>query len=415
MDVMIIGAGASGLMCAYVAMKRGLSVLIIEKNEKAGKKIYITGKGRGNLTNLSSQEEFLKHIVRNPKFLYSALANFSPEDAMAFFEKQGVALQVERGKRVFPQSGHASDITKALLQSLSHPLVTIHYEETLLSIEKTEEGFFLTTTRGTYQTPSLVLATGGCSYSSTGSTGDGYRFAEKLGHHITPLVGSLNALKMKKPFPYGLHNLSLKHVILTAKYEKKVFSEFGDLDFYPSSIEGPIALKISTLINRFPPEKVSLEINLKPALSEEQLQERLIKEQQKTSNQNYKDLLKTLLPLSFVSYFASFLHVKMEDSCRNMTTSTRKEIIQRLHHFPLDYAGLDLLDRAIVTSGGVMVQEINSKTMESKLVPGLYFTGEIIDVDGMTGGYHLQIAWSTGYAAGNAIADRIAPSKDLGK
>jgi len=408
MRVIIIGAGASGLMAAIEAAKGGHEVWILEKNEKAGKKIYITGKGRCNVTNNCDVNNFVKNIITNPKFLYSALNRFKPSDTMNFFESKGVDLITERGNRVYPKSYIASDITKCLLEEAIKNKVRILYKNEVKDINYKDNKFYISImyNQANYTQmicDKLILATGGASYPSTGSNGQGYTFLKKLGHTINPLIPGLVRIECKDAFLRDLDGLNLKNVNLTAITKSKTYSFFGELDFYNKGIEGPISLKLSSYINKYN-EDISLFIDLKSALNEEQLDVRLLKEFDKEKNAPLKKVMKELLPQKLINSFLNVAHLDGDKNINTITVQERKTIINYLKNFPLRFSKLDSLDRAVVTVGGVDVKEVNPRTMESKLVNGLYICGELLDVDALTGGFNLQIAFTTGYCAGQAIA-----------
>lgn len=411
MRVIVIGAGASGLMAALEAAKGGHEVWILEKNEKAGKKIYITGKGRCNVTNNCDVNNFIKNVITNPKFLFSALNKFKPSDTMNFFESNNTPLVVERGNRVYPQSYKASDITKCLVEECQKYKVRILYKNEVKDIQKKDGKFLISImyNQASYNQmicDKLVMATGGISYPSTGSTGQGHTYLQKLGHNITPLLPALIRIECRDAFLKSLDGQNLKNVELTAITPSKKYSFFGELDFYNKGIEGPISLKLSSYLNKCN-EKIDLFIDLKTALNEEQLDARLLKEFEKDKNANLKKIFKELLPHKLVDPFISVSHLDGEKVVNSITTQERKVIISFLKKFPLRFGKLDSIERAVVTCGGVDVKEINPRTMESKLVEGLYIVGELIDVDALTGGFNLQIAFSTGYCAGSAIAELI--------
>ena len=402
MDIIVVGGGASGLFFSLNASKKGHNVTVIERNEKVGKKLFITGKGRCNVTSDSDNKTIMNHIVNNPKFLYSALNRWSSVDTINFFSSHGCPLVTERGNRVFPQSGKSYDIIRTLHSECIKEGVIFIYKERVISAYKNNERFVVKTQNGRiFQSDALVIATGGKSYSATGSSGDGYYLASSFSHHIISPVGALVPLKVKETIPSSLFNLTLKNVTLKASGEKFSFSKFGDLEFLPSSLTGPIALTISSYINR--KDNVKLELDLKPSLSEEQLTNRILREIKEKRNNVVLDLLKTLLPISFISLFLSKCDVEENKSLDVLLKEERDKIVFYLKHFPFTYIGLDNIDHAIVTSGGVDVKEINPSTMESKLVKNLFFIGEVIDVDALTGGFNIQIAFSSAYLASEAL------------
>ena len=402
LSAIIIGAGPAGLSAAIHASQFGAKVLVLEKNEKAGKKLFITGKGRCNVCNDCTPQEFIANVMRNPHFLHSAFANFSAQDAMAFFEGEGVPLEVERGKRVFPRSHKAYDITDALVHKAMKQGVSFHFEEPVLRIEDSPEGFLVRTARREYRANHVVIATGGLAYPSTGSTGDGHRFATAFGHAVTSLRPGLVGLKISDPIPSNLENLTLKNVALSYQDGKKRKTEFGELTFRRGFLDGPIALTVSSRLSNL--ESPSLSLDLKPALSLEQLDARLEREIQKDRKQTLHNLLSSLLPQDFIPFFASISKIDLSRTVSDFRKEERLALAKALKGLPLHFAGLNPFERAVITVGGVSVKEISSSTMESKLIPGLYFAGEVLDVDALTGGFNIQIALSTGALAGDAIA-----------
>ena len=401
MKVLIIGAGPAGLMCAHQASLKGHEVIIIEKNEKAGKKIYITGKGRCNITNDCSETEFIKNVVSNPKFMYSAINSFSCSNTIDFFESRKVPLVVERGNRVFPKSYHASDITKALLDACRD--VDIHLNETVKNIYKEGNDFIVITNKSEYVVDKVVIATGGISYPSTGSTGDGYSFARSFGHTIVEPVAGLNGLIVKEKISPTLKDFTLKNVSLIAKCGKKTIEEFGELTFLSNGLGGPISLTISSLINRFNPKEVKLFIDLKPPLSNETLDARIVKDIAKKPNVTYISFLRGFMPAAIIPLFLEKTKIPSDKMMHSFTVEERKIMVSNLKGLEFSFVSLDKIDRAIITSGGVSVKEVNAKTLESKKVSGLYFAGEVLDLDAFTGGFNMQIALSTGYLAGNSL------------
>lgn len=401
MKVLVIGAGPAGLMAAYTASSNGHEVVLIEKNEKAGKKIYITGKGRCNITNACNNEEFIKNIVSNPKFMYSSINAFSCNDTMNFFENRNVPLVVERGNRVFPQSYHASDITKALLEACKN--VDIHLNEEVKKITKEDENFVIITNKSSYVVDKVIVATGGISYPTTGSTGDGYKFASSFGHNIISPVAGLNGLIVKDKIPAVLKDFTLKNVSLIAKCGKKTYEEFGELTFLSNGLGGPISLTISSLINRFNPNEVKLYVDLKPPLSQEMLDSRIVRDIAKKPNVTFISFLRGFMPAALIPLFIKKVGIEDDKMMHSLTVEERRKMVSCLKGLEFDFVSLDKIERAIVTSGGVSVKQINAKTMESKLVPGLYFAGEVLDVDAFTGGFNMQVALSTGKVAGNLL------------
>ena len=396
MKIIVIGAGPSGLICSYKLRERGFDVILIDKNEKVGRKIYITGKGRCNVTNNCTREEFFDNIVTNPKFLYSAYNAFNSQDTMELFESNGVPLVTERGNRVFPVSYNAGDIAETLYRINKNSGVQIKLNETVKNVYKKEDAFVVETNKNIYTADRVVISTGGKSYSHTGSTGDGYKFAKNFGHTIINPVPGLTALKIKEEIPTNLYKFTLKNVALKAKYGNTKIQEFGEITFYKEGVAGPISLTISSLINKVEIEKVSLEIDFKPALDNSKLDQRIIRETQNKANKTVEDLIHKLLPSDIVPWFIKNSGIKPDRLVIDLKKEEREQILSNLKSFKLTYLGLDDIDHAIITSGGISVKEINPKNLESKLVNGLFFTGEVIDVDAFTGGFNMQIAFSTG-------------------
>ena len=401
----MIGGGAAGMMTAVSAAERGASVTLLEPNERLGKKLNITGKGRCNLTNNTGLEELLANIPRNGKFLYSAFSRFNAQDAMAFFENLGVPLKTERGNRVFPVSDRAFDVSAALERRLKALRVRL-VRDRAKSL-KIQDGAVrgVTGERGRYPAEAVILATGGVSYPATGSTGEGHRMAEEAGHTVTPLRGSLVPLR---DFGVGksLQGLSLRNVELTVfENSRKIYTDFGELVFTHFGLSGPLILSASAHMRRFGERAYHLEIDLKPALEEPALDRRLLLDFEKYSNQDFCNALDDLLPKKLIPEIVRISEIDPREKVHDVTREQRRGLLQILKHFPVAIAGPCPVTDAIVTSGGVKVKEIDPSAMASKLVRGLYFAGEIIDVDAYTGGFNLQIAWSTGRAAGIAAAE----------
>lgn len=397
MRVIVIGAGPSGLMCSYQLRNKGYDVVLMDKNEKVGKKIYITGKGRCNITNNCSKEEFFNNVVNNPKFLYSAYNSFTSQDTIEFFESRGVKLITERGNRVFPASYRPEDIVHCLYDINKKSGVDIKLNEPVISITKQDEVFKVVTKKNAYEADKVVIATGGKSYAHTGSSGDGYRFAKEFGHTIIDPVPGLITLRIKEEIPANLYRFTFKNVSLKAFAPKFKHEEFGEITFYKEGVAGATALTISSLINRMDPKDVSIEIDFKPALSYEKLDARVIREIQSGESKNIEELIHKLLPKEIVKWFIQIAKLNPNSSISDLKKEVREKIVNNLKAFKLTYIGLDDIDRAVITSGGVNVKEVNPNTLESKLVPGLYFAGEVLDVDCFTGGFNLQTALCTGY------------------
>ena len=413
-NVCIIGGGAAGLMAAYAAAKNGHNVLLFEKNEKLGKKIYITGKGRCNFTNDVSPDEFSQNIVRGEKFLRGAIYTFSPQKAISFFEEHGLSVKIERGNRAFPTSDHASDVTKTLEKACKSVGVDIRLNEKVTKICREESAMSnigimsrvveLQTEKGEYPCDVAIVATGGLSYPSTGSTGDGYAFANALGHSVTDLKCGLCGLNAKDDFCKELQGLTLKNVSFCVKSgNKKVYEELGEMLFTHFGVSGPIVLSVSSLINRLHLDALTAYIDLKPALDEPTLDKRLLRDFEKYKNKRICNGLVELLPQKLIPVVLSLCGISQEKAVNAITKAERAGLVKILKGIPLKISSLRGFNEAIITSGGVALSEINPKTMESKKVGGLKFCGEVLDVDACTGGFNMQIAFATGYAAGDTV------------
>lgn len=405
--VAVIGGGAAGLMAAYAAAKNGNKVEVFEKNEKCGKKIYITGKGRCNVTHECPPDEFLQNVVNNSKFLTGAIYNFSPERCVQFFEDGGTTLKLERGNRYFPVSDKASDVTKCLENYCKNAGVTFNFNEKVLKLtclHSTMRGII--TEKGEYGFDRVVVCTGGLSYPSTGSAGDGYKFAEDCGHAVTNLKPALCGLNLKGDFYKNLQGLNLKNVELSVFYKKKLIKNFfGEALFTHFGISGPIVLSASSIINSLNLNEVKLAFDFKPALSLEQLDKRLLRDFDEFKNKSVSNCLKQLLPVTLIPEILTRSGISEDKKVNSVTREERARLLTTIKNFDMLVASLRDFSEAIVTSGGVDVKQINPKTMESKIIKGLYFCGEVLDVDAFTGGFNLQIAFSTGFAAGSNIKD----------
>lgn len=403
----MVGGGAAGMMAAITAAEQGAKVRLLEPNERLGKKLNITGKGRCNVTNNCPVEELMAHIPRNGRFLYSALTRFTSADSMAFFEGLGVPLKTERGNRVFPQSDSAFDVSGALKRRMEK--LGVRWEHDRATAVMTEDGAVSAVKgeKGTYPAQAVILATGGVSYPGTGSTGDGYRMAAELGHTIVEPRGSLVPLVSDDACCGKMQGLALKNVQLSAENEKgkAVFTEFGEMLFTHFGVSGPLVLSASAHLRDWDKHSYRLVIDLKPALSEEKLEERLLRELREQSNRDMDNVLRKLLPSSMVPVFCERLQISPELKANSLKKEQRRALLRELKHFAVSITGSRPVAEAIVTSGGVKVGEVKPADMESKKVSGLFFAGEILDVDAYTGGFNLQIAWSTGRAAGLAAAE----------
>lgn len=404
--IAIIGGGAAGMMASIFAARRGAEVHVYEKNEKTGKKLYITGKGRCNLTNACDMEELLESVKSNKKFLYSAFYGFTNENAMDFFEKEGLKLKVERGNRVFPLSDRSADVLDTLRRSMKQAGVRVHLNTEVKRVLKNDTGFILQLVDGTKDmADKVIVATGGISYESTGSTGDGYRFAEEFGLKVTECCPSLVPFNVREDWVKELQGLSLKNVsILIKDGKKKLFSDFGEMMFTHFGVTGPLILTASSVCARKIREKeVKLYLDLKPALTKEQLDARILREFDANANKQFRNVLPSFLPSKLVSVMYELCGIAPEKRIHDITKEERERFLSCLKELELTVTGLRGYNEAIITKGGVSVKEIDPSTMESKTVPGLYFIGEVLDLDAVTGGFNLQIAWSTAYAAGNAV------------
>ena len=404
MIVFVIGGGPAGMICAANAAKNGHTVTLFERNEKLGKKLYITGKGRCNVTNVAERDAFFEHVLRNPRFLYSAFSHFDNKDLMERIEQAGVPLKTERGGRVFPVSDKSSDILRACEKIVRESGVTVrlnaHVDEVL-----TQDGAVSGIRIGAQMLAcdAVVVATGGISYPQTGSTGDGYDFARATGHAVEEPVASLVPLVTEELWPRELAGLTLKNITLTAeKKGKEVFSELGELLFTHFGISGPLVLSLSGVIAG-QPAGTRLAIDLKPALSREQLDARLLRDLQEGARQQVKTALHALLPQRLLEIVLELAKIDGALPVGQLSKTMRLQLIEMLKALPLTVSGARGLNEAVVTRGGVSVRDVNASTMESKRVKGLYFAGEVLDIDATTGGYNLQIAWSTGALAGDSI------------
>jgi hypothetical protein len=402
-DVIVIGGGPAGMMAAGTAGKREKEVILFEKNNKLGKKLYITGKGRCNFTNDVVVEELIDNVVNNSNFLYSAFYSLDSQRLRNFFEELGLSSKVERGNRVFPKSDKSNDVTKALKRYLKKNKVNTIYEK-IESIETENSKIIGVKTKSTeYEADSVIIATGGYTYQSTGSTGEGYELARSLGHNIVDLNPSLVPLDLYESYETKkLEGLTLKYVGLKIKdpNNKIIFEDFGDLIFTGNGVSGPIILSASSNLRDIKNKNLILSIDLKPALDYETLDNRLQRDFKKYNNKDFKNSMDDLLPSKIIPIFLERTNIDLRKKVNQLTVEERNRITNLLKEFNFTIKDYSSFDRGIITSGGVDVKEVNPSTMESKLVKGLYFAGEIIDVDGYTGGFNLQIAFSTGYLAG---------------
>ena len=410
--VIVVGGGAAGMFAAIAAAKNGHQVTLYEKNEKLGKKIFITGKGRCNITNTADMEELFDAVVTNSKFLYSSFYGYTNQNVIDFFEDAGVPVKIERGNRVFPISDHSSDVIRALEREMKKVGVKVCLNTEVKSVEA-EKGKFnkvVLKDTTTQTADACIVATGGLSYRSTGSTGDGFRFAENVGHKVTQCFPSLVPMETKEPWICELQGLSLRNVeakILDGK--KELYKDFGEMLFTHFGVSGPLIISASSYVGKKFMDKngqkkeLTLEIDLKPALTEEQLDQRVLRDFEENHNRQFKNAITKLFPTKLIPVMLELGGIDPEKKVNSIEKEERKQFVHLIKHFRMTLTGLRDYPEAIITKGGVNVKEIDPGTMESKLVKGLYFAGEVLDLDALTGGFNLQIAWSTGYAAGNAI------------
>lgn len=410
--VIVVGGGAAGMFAAIAAAKNGHQVTLYEKNEKLGKKIFITGKGRCNITNAADMEELFDAVVTNSKFLYSSFYGYTNQNVIDFFEDAGVPVKIERGNRVFPISDHSSDVIRALEREMKKVGVKVCLNTEVKSVEA-EKGRFnkvVLKDTTTQTADACIVATGGLSYRSTGSTGDGFRFAENVGHKVTQCFPSLVPMETKEPWICELQGLSLRNVeakIFDGK--KELYKDFGEMLFTHFGVSGPLIISASSYVGKKFMDKngqkkeLTLEIDLKPALTEEQLDQRVLRDFEENHNRQFKNAITKLFPTKLIPVMLELGGIDPEKKVNSIEKEERKQFVHLIKHFRMTLTGLRDYPEAIITKGGVNVKEIDPGTMESKLVKGLYFAGEVLDLDALTGGFNLQIAWSTGYAAGNAI------------
>ena len=408
--VLVIGGGAAGMMAAVFAARGGREVHVFEKNEKLGKKLFITGKGRCNITNAGEMDTLFTSVVSNPKFLYSAFYGFTNEQTIAFFEELGVPVKIERGNRVFPVSDHSSDVIGALSREMNRLGVEVHLhaeaEKILTDRENPEliRGIRLKNGKEVAG-DACIVATGGISYPSTGSTWDGLRFAEELGLKVTELFPALVPMEVKEWYAKELQGLSLRNVT-AAIYDgkKKLYEEFGEMLFTHYGVSGPIIISASSSVGKNLKEKeLRLCIDLKPALTQEQLDQRILRDFEENRNKQFKNSVDRLFPAKLKPIMIELSGISAEKKVNEISKEDRIRFVKLIKEFPMTLTGLRSYKEAIITKGGVSVKEIDPGTMESKKIKGLYFIGEVLDLDALTGGFNLQIAWSTAAAAGNAV------------
>ena len=409
-NVIITGGGPAGMMAAIIAARRGFKVTLVEKNEKLGKKLFITGKGRCNITNAGDTEDLFNSIVTNRKFMFSSFNGFSNYDTLGFFVVLGLQIKIERGNRVFPESDHSSDVIGALNRELKRLSVDVRLNTEVKDIivnggKATGVVVKCSGKESTIQADNVIVATGGNSYQSTGSTGDGYRFARKLGHSVTPIVPALVPFNVAEDWESDLQGLSLKNVsIVVLDGKQEIYSDFGEMLFTHFGVSGPLILSASSFAaRRIKEHPLKLIIDLKPALSQEQLDERILRDFDEEKNKAFKNSLDKLLPKKMIPVIVRLSDIDGNKKVNEITKQERQKLVSLIKGLELTITGLRGFNEAIITQGGINVREINPTTMESKLVKNLYFAGEVLDVDALTGGFNLQIAWSTGYAAADHL------------
>ncbi len=407
--VFVVGGGASGMMAAIAAAENGSQVTLFEKNEKLGKKLFITGKGRCNLTNACDRDTFFDHVVTNPKFLYRSFSLFNNYDTIDFFEKLGMPVKIERGNRAFPASDKSSDVISALKQELHRLGVTIQYHSEVSELVLKEGSFYgikLKNREELLTADKIIIATGGKSYPLTGSTGDGYRFARAIGHTVTELSPSLVPLHVAESYVKELMGLSLRNIeIAVFSGERQIYRDLGELLFTHFGISGPVILSSSSYMIDYlrKKEKLSLSIDLKPALSEEQLDARILRDFEQYKNKQFKNSLDQLLPNKLIDVIIRLCLIDPEKQVNSITKEERLRLVRLLKKLTFHITGVSDYNQAVITRGGINVKEINPSTMESKLASNVYFVGEVLDLDALTGGFNLQIAWSTAYLAGKSL------------
>ena len=403
-DAVVIGGGAAGMMCSAVAAERGLDVILLEPNKILGRKLRITGKGRCNVTNNCDIREFLNNIPGDGRFLYSALNRLSPRDTMELFESLGLHLKTERGNRVFPVSDNANDVAGTLQRYMNRAGVRVIHSSAKHIITEADTVTGVETCDGVIECRAAVICTGGLSYPLTGSRGAGYKMAQELGHTVTPTRPSLVPLESDDDYCAEMQGFSLKNVTLSAyEDDKLIYKELGEMLFTHFGVSGPLVLSASSHMRRFGEAKYELRIDLKPGLDEKKLDARLLRDFEKYANRDFANSLGDLAGKAMIPVLVRLSGIPAETKVNSITREQRHELLRLLKSFPVSVSGPRPIDEAIVTSGGVSTKEINPRTMQSKLVGGLYFAGEVMDLDASTGGFNLQIAWSTAYVAANSI------------
>lgn len=412
-NIIVVGAGAAGTMAAITAARNGQNVILLEKNEKIGKKIFITGKGRCNVTNACDVEDLFSNVLEHSKFLYSAFYGFDNQAVMSFFEEAGCKLKIERGQRVFPESDHSSDIIRALAKELDNFGVKTMLNTQVVEVltEKSEVGVKAVGVRlkngQRLEADSVIVATGGISYVLTGSTGDGYEFAKKCGHTIAETSPALVPFSVKEEWCRQLQGLSLRNVTATVEVEgKKIYSDFGEMLFTHYGVSGPLILSASSYyVHKSKGKNAKLYIDLKPALTKEQLDKRILREFDDNKNKQFKNAIASLFPTKLQPIMPQLANIDSGKQVNEITKEERERFVNVIKRMELTITGIRDYNEAIITKGGISLKEINPSTMESKIVRGLYFAGEVLDLDALTGGFNLQIAWSTGHLAGESVSE----------
>lgn len=407
--IYVIGGGASGMIAAISAGRNGHRVVLLEKNEKLGKKLYITGKGRCNLTNACDRDAFFENVMSNPKFLYKAYYQLGTEKTIEFFNQLGLKTKIERGNRVFPLSDKSSDVILALRKELERLNVEILYNSEVTDIiirDGCFHGIKLKNTDEALYGDAAIVATGGLSYPLTGSTGDGYKFAKTMGHTITDLSPSLVPLYVSETYIKDLMGLSLKNIAITVRLgQKEIYRDFGELMFTHFGVSGPVVLSASRHIVPYinSTNKLTLSIDLKPALTNQQLDSRILRDFEEAKNKQFKNSLNHLLPNKLIDVIIPLSYIDSDKQVNSITRNERHNLVHLLKNFTFNITKLAPYNQAVITKGGVSIKEIDPSTMESKLIKNMYFVGEVLDLDALTGGFNLQIAWSTGYLAGKSV------------
>lgn len=403
-NIVVIGAGPAGMMAAYSAAENGNFVTIIEKNNRVGRKLLITGKGRCNLTNACEIEELIENVTTNNRFLYSSFYTFTNTDVMDIFERYGVKLKVERGNRVFPESDRAMDVVDAMYRMINHKNIKLMTDASVKEIKTKDNHVKSVVLKNGKEihADSVILATGGASYKRTGSTGDGYKIAKKLGHTIVDIKPSLVGMEIIENYSERLSGLNLRNISISVydKRNKKIYEDFGEMEFHDYGIDGPVIKSASCIMKDLSKESYRINLDLKPALNDEKLDKRIQRDFQKYINKRFSESLKDLLPSKLIPVIVELSGINPKTMVNSITREERKNLVKAIKNMTLTVKRYRPIEEAIVTSGGIKTSEINSSTMESKIVQGLFFAGEIIDVDAYTGGFNLQIAFSTGYLAG---------------